>query len=116
MSTLTTKATISLATALAGLVGTAGPALASDPVAATVTPAETVAHAVRGGGLVLAAAAGVVLLSKAAQGYRRSQWRRRWMLRSTAWEMPGSWWRVRSSSVRRSSRLAAISASARARW
>lgn len=82
MSTLTTKVTITLAAAVTG-VGAASPAFADDGIVAAATPQETIAHAVRWGGQAVAVVAGIVLLMKLLQSYRRSQWRRQWLHRST---------------------------------
>lgn len=83
MSTLTTKVTITLATAVAGLGAAATPAFADGGPASAVTQAEILADAIHWGGRLVAVLAGIVLLMKLLQGYRRSQWRRHWIERST---------------------------------
>jgi hypothetical protein len=83
MSTLTTKVTITLATAVAGLGAAATPVLADDGATVTASTVETLTHVIHWGGRLVAALVGVVLLTKLLQGYRRSQWRRRWIERST---------------------------------
>lgn len=84
MSTLTTKVTITAATVVAGFAAAAAPARAGDGVVATSAASQqALADAIHLGATVVAVLAGVVLLSKALHGYRRSQWRRQWIERST---------------------------------
>lgn len=109
MSTLTTKLTIMLATTVT-VLGAATPALADDGAAVAPTPQQTLADAIHWGGKVAAALAGIVLLAKLLQSYRRSQWRRHWLTRSTVLYVgsPQLGWPSGSISGRATSRSASL--------
>ena len=84
-----TKLAIGTVAAHLTTVALAAPALADDGEggaggaggALAATPA--LGEALHTAGVALAAVAGVVLLSKVAAAYRRSQWRRQWILRNS---------------------------------
>ena len=80
MRKLTTLAIGTLA-AQATMVVLAAPALADDGQGGVPAPTPQLADVLHSVGLAAAALAGVVLLTKGTAAYRRSQWRRRWLLR-----------------------------------
>ena len=85
MRKLTTLAIGTFAAAQATTVAVAAPALADDGQGgAFARPTPALAEVLHTFGTVAAALAGIVLLAKITGAYRRSQWRRQWIIRHSA--------------------------------
>ena len=85
MRKLTTLAIGTFAAAHATTVAVAAPALADDGQGGAFAPSTpALSEVLHTFGTVAAVLAGIVLLAKMTGAYRRSQWRRQWIIRHSA--------------------------------